>query len=234
MRFKLTLIVIWVICFTTLNAQDIFIQRGKASFYADKFDGRTTASGEKYKHSKPTAAHLTLPFGTKVKVTNLANDLSVVVTINDRGPYVQGRIIDLSKSAAKKLEFISQGLADVSIQVVDYESDIKGTAQAGRPDMKDLALVEKNEYYKLEARRVDPHGYGVQIGSYMELVNLMRVSESLKSSYQKQVTVEVSILNKVKVYKIIVGNLSNRSKAEDLKRRLQKEYPDSFIIGFKE
>lgn len=232
MGFKLTLTFIWVIYITLLNAQDIFIQRGKASFYADKFEGRVTASGEKYKHSKPTAAHLTLPFGTKVKVTNIANDLAVIVTINDRGPYVQGRIIDLSKSAAKKLNFISQGLADVMIQVVDYDSDMKGASQAGRPDMKDLVQVDENEYYKLEATRVDPNGYGVQIGSYMELVNLMRVSESLKSSYQKQVTVEVSVLNKVKVYKIIVGNFSSRSKAEDLKRRLQKEYPDSFIIGF--
>jgi rare lipoprotein A len=70
------------------------IQTGKASFYADKFEGRPTASGEKYKHSKLTAAHKTLPFGTKIKVTNVANNQSVEVVVNDRGPYVDGRIVD--------------------------------------------------------------------------------------------------------------------------------------------
>src|SRR5690349_13416431 len=76
------------------------VQTGKASFYADKFEGVPTASGEKYKHNKLTGAHKTLPFGTTVRVTNLANNQSVEVTINDRGPYVDNRIIDLSKAAA--------------------------------------------------------------------------------------------------------------------------------------
>src|SRR5688572_32693428 len=82
-------------------------QTGKASFYADKFEGSPTASGEKYRHNKLTAAHKSLPFGTKVKVTNLANNQTVEVVINDRGPYVDGRVIDLSKSAAEKLGFIN-------------------------------------------------------------------------------------------------------------------------------
>src|ERR1700741_362143 len=95
------------------------VQTGKASFYADKFDGNPTASGEKYRHNKLTAAHKSLPFGTRVRVTNLSNDLSVEVTINDRGPYVENRVIDLSRAAAEKLGFINQGLADVKIEVVD-------------------------------------------------------------------------------------------------------------------
>lgn len=91
---------------------------GVASFYADKFVGRTTANGDKYKHNKLTAAHKTLPFGTKVKVTNLSNKKTVIVVINDRGPFVKGRIIDLSKSAAKKLDFIDKGITKVSIKVL--------------------------------------------------------------------------------------------------------------------
>ena len=92
------------------------IQTGKASFYADKFEGRTTASGEKYRHNKLTAAHKTLPFGTKVKVTNLSNGQSVKVRINDRGPFVQGRIIDLSKKAAKKIDMVNAGVTKVTIR----------------------------------------------------------------------------------------------------------------------
>lgn len=92
---------------------------GIASYYADKFVGRKTASGEKYTHHKLTAAHKTLPFGTKVRVTNLSNGKKIVVTINDRGPFVKGRIIDLSKSAARKLDFIDKGLTKVKIEVLD-------------------------------------------------------------------------------------------------------------------
>ena len=93
-------------------------ETGMASFYNDKFEGRTTASGEVFSQSKLTAAHRTLPFKTKVKVTNLANKRSVVVIINDRGPFVEGRILDLSRKAATKLDFIDNGVAKVKLEVI--------------------------------------------------------------------------------------------------------------------
>ncbi|MBG9376190.1 septal ring lytic transglycosylase RlpA family protein [Panacibacter sp. DH6] len=91
-------------------------ENGKASYYADKFEGRPTASGATFHQRKLTAAHKTLPFGTKVKVVNLANGKSVKVRINDRGPFVQGRIIDLSKKAADKLDMTKQGVQEVEIK----------------------------------------------------------------------------------------------------------------------
>ena len=91
-------------------------QTGKAYYYADKFNGRKTASGEKFRSSKLTAAHRTLPFGTKVKVTNLNNGKSVKVTINDRGPFVASRIIDLSKKAARKIGIDKEGVGTVKIK----------------------------------------------------------------------------------------------------------------------
>ena len=84
------------------NQQRNVAEQGKASFYADKYHGRTTSNGERFSQQAATAAHLRLPFGTKVKVTNIANNKSVVVRINDRGPYIWGRIIDLSKAMFKK------------------------------------------------------------------------------------------------------------------------------------
>ncbi|RYY73325.1 MAG: septal ring lytic transglycosylase RlpA family protein [Gammaproteobacteria bacterium] len=95
-----------------------YTQTGKASFYADKHESLRTASGEIYKHSLNTAAHKTLPFGAKVKVTNLENQKSVIVKINDRGPFIKGRIIDLSKSAFKSIGNISSGIASVQIEVI--------------------------------------------------------------------------------------------------------------------
>lgn len=91
-------------------------ETGKASFYADKFQGRATASGETFNQHRLTAAHRTLPFGTKVKVINLANGRSVKVTINDRGPFAGGRILDVSKKAARKLGMIDAGVASVEIR----------------------------------------------------------------------------------------------------------------------
>jgi rare lipoprotein A len=94
-------------------------QNGLASFYADKFHGRKTASGELFNQQAMTAAHRSLEFGTWVKVTNLKNNRSVIVRINDRGPFVKGRIIDLSKRAAEKLGFIRQGVVKVRVELVD-------------------------------------------------------------------------------------------------------------------
>lgn len=91
-------------------------EAGKASYYADKFEGRATASGEKFHQHKKTAAHRTLPFGTKVKVTNKTTGKSTKVRINDRGPFVNGRIIDLSKRAAKKIDMIEAGIAEITIR----------------------------------------------------------------------------------------------------------------------
>lgn len=88
---------------------------GIASWYGPGFAGRKTACGERYEPSGMTAAHRTLPFGTAVKVTNLDNDRSIVVRINDRGPYVHRRLIDLSQGAAKKLGVIGTGTARVKV-----------------------------------------------------------------------------------------------------------------------
>ena len=92
-------------------------EEGTASYYADSLEGNSTASGEPYDSSAMTAAHRTLPFGTKVKVTNLSNDRSVVVRINDRGPHTKDWIIDISRAAAEKLGLLKSGTAKVRIEL---------------------------------------------------------------------------------------------------------------------
>lgn len=95
------------------------LERGQASFYADRYQSRKTASGERYDHGKRTAAHKTLPFGTRVKVTNTKNNKTVVVKINDRGPFVTGRIIDLSKSAFSRIGNTASGILPVTLEVIE-------------------------------------------------------------------------------------------------------------------
>ena len=91
---------------------------GMASYYAAKFHGRRTASGEKFNSQMLTAAHLTLPFGTQLKVTNLRNMKSVTVRVNDRGPHVRGRIVDLSRAAAELIGMRHTGTARVELEIL--------------------------------------------------------------------------------------------------------------------
>ena len=96
-----------------------FEQRGKASFYARTFHGKETASGETFNNNELVAAHKTLPLGTRVKVTNLENDRAVIVRINDRGPYIRGRIIDLSRAAARRVDMVEDGTTPVKVEKLE-------------------------------------------------------------------------------------------------------------------
>ncbi len=94
-------------------------ESGQASYYGNEFQGRKTANGERFDQASLTAAHRTLPFGTRVRVTNTQNGKSVTVRVNDRGPFVKGRVIDLSSSAFKSIAALNAGVVPVRIQVVD-------------------------------------------------------------------------------------------------------------------
>jgi rare lipoprotein A len=103
---------------TMIDSSDSIIQ-GKASFYGSEFNGRKTANGEIYDETALTAAHRTLPFGTVLRVTNLRNGLSVIVRINDRGPFHPDRVLDLSKTAAEEINLIMYGVTDIEAEILD-------------------------------------------------------------------------------------------------------------------
>lgn len=105
------------------------VQKGKASWYGIRCNGGTqTASGERLSNHAATAAHKTLPMGTKVRVTNLANGKSEIVKINDRGPYIHGRIIDVTEGVAKRLDFFHRGITKVKVEVVKPREDAEDKA----------------------------------------------------------------------------------------------------------
>lgn len=99
-------------------------QTGMASFYSDSFEGKLTANGEIFSNSEMTAAHRTLSFGSRVRVTNLKNGRVAVVRITDRGPFVEGRILDVSLAAATQLDFVDDGLAEVRLDLLDEAGQI--------------------------------------------------------------------------------------------------------------
>ena len=104
---------------TTLNQSNTSYFKGAASYYGDEFNGRPTSSGEIFDNWKLTAAHRTLPFGTLLRVQNLKNNKAVVVRVNDRGPFVEDRVIDLSKRAAEQLGMLNDGVANVVISIIN-------------------------------------------------------------------------------------------------------------------
>lgn len=225
---------------------------GKASFYADKFDGRVTASGEVFDQNKLTAAHRTLPFGTTAKVTNLDNQKSVIVKINDRGPFVNDRVIDLSKNAARRLDFIKKGVAKVKVEVLsipqgkkqnnyDYSFSEKKTSVVKKTTKKKIEKLDDTQgliasqaidYYKVKTEKANPTGFGIQVASYQEAANLIKRCNEIEQETRKSVFVQIGENNQSKVYRIIIGTFSTREKANDFNESIQGKFKGSFVIGF--
>ncbi len=129
-------------------------EKGLASYYDNSFHGRKTASGVKYDKSKFTAAHKTLPFGTKVKVVNPANGKSVVVEINDRGPYIKGRIIELSRKAAEQIGMIKKAVVPVEIEVVSAGTKVSTPVASAPVEKKKVDLAAEKTAAKPAATKV--------------------------------------------------------------------------------
>ncbi len=240
------------------SAQVGFTQKGMASFYANEFEGRTTASGERYNHKKATCAHMSIPFGALVKITNLDNNSTAIVRVNDRGPFVPDRIIDVSRSVAERLGMIKPGTANVSIEVVDnngYSISTENTEQAQKTESKPSPVQIKNtnepvtgkktdaiveekkkdtELFTLKVENTEIKGFSIQIGSYKELVNVLRIAADIKNTTKKETIVQVASVNGEKIYRLMVGSYSNRKDAELAKTKISKIYKDCFIVELKE
>ncbi len=120
MSFRaLALMLMWFVFATSSCTEGYnYVEEGEASYYANLFIGRKTASGDVFFQDSLTAAHKTLPLGTIVKVTNVKNGKSIEVKINDRGPFAKGRVIDLTRRGADSLDFLRAGLADVVLEAI--------------------------------------------------------------------------------------------------------------------
>jgi len=124
MKTLITITLLVTLCSYTSeynSNDDSFTEEGIASYYSDYYQGRLTANGEIFEQQKLTAAHKTLPFGTQVSVLNVSNNKSVQVVINDRGPFIEGRIIDLSYLAAEELDMIEKGIVEVKIESIKVD-----------------------------------------------------------------------------------------------------------------
>jgi rare lipoprotein A len=191
-----------------------FFQEGVASWYGKDFDGKPTSSGEIYDMHAMTAAHKTLPLGVYVKVTNRDNGNSVVVKVNDRGPFVKNRVIDLSYAAARKLGYDDIGTARVRIEALGYGG-------GGSSD---------KEKYR-EPASYDSGNYSVQVGAFKDPQNARRLSEELKKRYGFS-DVKSAMVNGELFYRVQAGKYSSLSKAEEAEKDFEMDgYPGSFSVS---
>lgn len=202
-----------------------FRQRGLASWYGNKFHGRTTSNGEIYSMYEMTAAHKTLPIPCYVKVTNLENGRSVIVRVNDRGPFHGDRVIDLSYAAAKKLGYSDQGTAKVEISVVDpsnYQDNAVASPQlASGPAM-------------LPEARVDAGGRAnnayLQVGAFSNQLAATDLSQRLSGVTEYPVVIRQQP-SPQPLFKVLVGPVADHLKLFDLKTTLgQIDNLSPFIV----
>jgi rare lipoprotein A len=182
-----------------------FTQTGKASWYGKKFHGLKTSSGEKYNMYKMTAAHTTLPLPTYVRVTNLANDKSVIVKVNDRGPFHSERIMDLSYAAAARLDYLKTGTANVRIEVVTAE-DFKG--QPASADKKEKYSSSENNTRPAEPR------FFVQVGAFSARGNATTLQGKLADLINAPVVVARDENSSNGISRVRIGPFSSAEEAE--------------------
>ena len=236
-------------------------QRGIASWYGHPYHGRRTSSGEVYDMDKLTAAHLSLPFGTWVRVTNLANNNSVEVKINDRGPFVKRRIIDLSREGAKRIGMIGPGTARVRVRVVATPSmaykgrkPLAAVAQSRPPAPAAPAapLEPVPEPAPQHAQTADPKlesndgnaenpcfaesFHGVQVGSFQDIENAQRMQGKIAQQYGTARVIEGQSDERQSdlgtLYRVVAGRFTTREHADDLQRRLRQDGIDGFVTAF--
>lgn len=200
-------------------------QVGKASYYSNYFHNRKTASGERYCKDSFTAAHRTLPFGTRVKVTNLDNGEDVVVRISDRGPYSKNRIIDLSYAAAKKIGLIKTGVAKVKIEPAENEligpaGEVIAISEVHEPAAEDHSEIKTVDH--LEAG----NGTLIQAGAYKKPENLKKALDQLEALGFKAITV----LQDVTYARIILGPYQKADETNSVLQKLQQQNIGAFVL----
>lgn len=187
------------------------IDYGIASWYGEEFHGNPTSSGEIFDMYQKTCAHREYPFGTKLKITNLSNNKSVYCLVNDRGPFISGRDIDLSYSAAREIDLVGKGMGKVKIEYVG----------------RDNSYIKEVRYFSNKGP------YTIQVGSFKEFSNANRLKKSLELSYKNAYITKVDIQGET-FYRVRIGKFYSRDDVCRLAKILANEGYNVLITNYEE
>ena len=215
-----------------------FRQTGIASWYGTKFHGRLTANGEVYNMYGMTAAHKTLPIPSYVRVTNVSNQKSVIVRVNDRGPFHDDRIIDLTYTAASKLGFVDKGTAEVKIEYIDPNTYQPENREG---DSKGANSGDKQKPMAKAPQPVNSAGYALPDNTYLQVGAFSQLSsaDELKSQLRALTDYPIDVLfpgtekgkNRSSLFKVQIGPFTNNADLQSLRLKLmQANYPLPHIV----
>ncbi len=209
---------VYVLLFTAVSCAPTKydVQQGKtakfflvASWYGPDFQGKPTSSGEIFDMNALTCAHKEYPFGTKLKVTNTSNNKSVECIVNDRGPFIKGRDIDLSYAAAKQIDLVGPGIASVQIEVQGRDASYIRTVKVQSTDKRGP--------------------FAIQVGAFSESVNAVRLKVSLRLKYANAYIQEAEVKG-ITWYRVRVGNFDQFSQAMEAAQQLGQEGYPALIV----
>lgn len=209
-------------------ALSVYKNSAVASYYADKYHGRKTSNGEVFNMYDLTAAHKTLPFNTKVKVTNLSNGKSVIVRINDRGPFVKGREIDLSKAAAVKIGMIKSGTAKVSLEIVGGDGASGQNASQGQNAAAQNGGKKKNGAF-LDSAGCDR--WNIQLGAFSSRKNAEIFAADAQAAGFKHLAYQTTSSG---IVRVIVKDLPTERVQPTLNALEKKGFKDYLVRARKE
>lgn len=206
-------IFVFVLFFTAACFAELYSKDAVVSYYAEDFHGKKTSNGETFNMNALTCASKELPFDTKVKVTNLANGKSVIVRVNDRGPFVPDRELDLSKAAAIKLDMIKTGTAHVKIEIVEMGPETKASIQTAEKAKKIMA--QRYPGWK-------PHGTSTKSTASAGTTTKTTTTTTTKTT-TKTTTVTAAPVEPGKYWDIQLGAFSTRENANKLAQQLLQD-----------
>ena len=206
----------------TFPESDGYVERGIASWYGKKFHGRRTSSGEPYNMYAMTAAHTQLPLPTYVQVTNLKNGKQIIVRVNDRGPFHQNRIIDLSYTAAVKLDIVREGTGLVEVRALDPLSYQNIDQPNDDEFITKVKTVSKQPEARQQTSSIRPEKplVFVQVGAFGNRANADQLASQLINFDLGDITISSVIQNQKELHRVRIGPLSNVQSADDTVAKL--------------
>ena len=222
-----------------------YVQTGRASYYADKFHGRLTANGERFNMYDMTCAHKKIQFNSLLEVTNLNNGKKITVRVNDRGPFAPGRIIDLSKGAAKGIDMIRDGVVNIKIKIIRLGKNgqmLKGKNKPvkdkikpiWKPKRKKNPVRKPQKSYKTKTYSIwgtprKVYQYGVQIGSYGDLKNAVKLAKKAMLHGFRRTYIQAGWTgSRKRVFRVLVDD-KPKAAAEKIRQRLRRKGMNGFV-----